>query len=282
MSRAKAILFYGALFLTGTAVAGLMGGAVSIALVTKFANRPAMVENFERVTIHSEVLGESVDLRVHLPAVYGSDPTLRYPVLWTLDGSSHGTHMMQTVEDLQSVDRGEGMIVVAVPGSSAGRADDFIPPGASYGQNAGRADRFLEFIRNEALPAIDAAYQTDSTRVLAGNSLGGLFVTYALIQDPELFDGWLAFSPSWWAGDEAMVRELQGFLDSNPDVETFLYTSLGALEGGRMRGAFDAVSSVLRESAPASIEWRSDITAGADHGNNAVLSTAVAVNSFWR
>lgn len=51
----------------------------------------------------------------------------------------------------------------------------------------GRADRFLDFLRKELIPAVEGRYRASGLRILAGNSRGGLFVVYALTIDPRLF-----------------------------------------------------------------------------------------------
>ncbi|MDH4350351.1 MAG: alpha/beta hydrolase-fold protein [Gemmatimonadota bacterium] len=281
MSRLKiAALVVGVGLIAATAAGGI-GAAVATALVTQLYSRQVQSEDFERIAVESELLGETRDLRVRVPVGYDADPEARYPVLLVLDGGSHDGHTAHVAEVLFRLGLGKQVIVVGVTNGVAGRSVDFTPPGDAYGPTVGRADRFLQFLDTEAMPAIDRRFRTNSSWMLAGNSLGALFVTYSLLQRPELFDARFAFSPSWWVGDQALVPELERFLVEHPDVESYFYTSLGSRESRQMGEAFDAGTSVLTQRAPVGLRWHADRTAGADHGTNAVLSTPVALRGYW-
>ena len=62
------------------------------------------------------------------------------------------------------------------------------------------ADRFLEMIAGELLPAIGRIAPLDpARRTLIGHSYGGLFALHALFTRPDLFEAHVAGSPSiWW------------------------------------------------------------------------------------
>src|SRR5581483_10032384 len=62
-----------------------------------------------------------------------------------------------------------------------GRVRDLTPPGLSVsGSSLDEAgDRFLDFVEQELLPALDARFRTTAPRVLVGHSSGGILATYA-------------------------------------------------------------------------------------------------------
>ena len=70
----------------------------------------------------------------------------------------------------------------------------------------GGADRFGEFIATELIPEFERRYQTQPYRLIAGHSLGGLFVLDMLFVRPELFDVWIVVSPATWWDDDFIVR----------------------------------------------------------------------------
>ena len=177
------------------------------------------------------------------------------------------------------MDLGEPMIVVGVVNGVAGRSVDFVPP--QYADGPARADRFLEFLETEALPAIDRELRTTSDRVLSGYSLGGLFAIYSLVQRPDLFVGRFALSPSLWRGDQAMVSDLERFFEDSPELDSYLFTSLGSEESGGMHDGFSALVSVLERRAPAGLQWGSKLVEESDHGNNSQRSTPSALLEFW-
>lgn len=71
------------------------------------------------------------------------------------------------------------------------------------GGEPGGSDRFLAFVADELVPAIDRRYRTRPFRVLVGHSLGGLTVARAAALRPETFRGYVAMDPSMWWNDRA-------------------------------------------------------------------------------
>ena len=118
--------------------------------------------------------------------------------------------------------------------------------------------------------------------MLVGHSLGGFFALFAYTERPALFDAYFAFSPSVWVGKEVIVPMLEGALRQPSPEEAFLYVSVGALEGNEMAAGFDAVRKTLETYAPSALRWQTEVTAGADHGSNPILSYPVAVSQYWR
>jgi hypothetical protein len=281
MTRVKTVLLVAALIVVAAAVAGVVGAGAAIALVKTSYNGP--VDDFTRteLAVHSKALGESVILGVHVPVEYAAQPERRFPVLWVLDGPSQGLDIHRATQTLSRIGAAEPAIVVEVPHSSSGRDDDFRPPveeGVSWG---GQADRFLRFLETEAFPAVEESYRADSVRMLVGHSLGGFFALFAYTERPALFDAYFAFSPSVWVGGEVIVPMLEGALRQPSPEGAFLYVSVGALEGNEMAAGFDAVRKTLETYAPAALRWQTEVTAGADHGSNPILSYPVAVSQYW-
>jgi len=76
----------------------------------------------------------------------------------------------------------------------------------------GGADRFLDMIVDEVLPAVAQVAPLDpARRALAGHSYGGLFVLHALFTRPGLFDALVAGSPSIWWQDRAILASEETF-----------------------------------------------------------------------
>jgi predicted alpha/beta superfamily hydrolase len=282
MTRVKTVVLVAALIVVAAAVGGLVGAGAAIALVKTSYNGP--VDNFRRteLAVHSEALGESVILKLHLPVEYATEPDRRFPVLWVLDGPSQGLGFHRATETLSRIGAAEPAIVVEVPHSSSGRDDDFRPPVEADVSWGGRADRFLRFLESEAIPAVGEVFRADSVRLLAGHSLGGFFALFAFTERPVLFDGYFVFSPSVWVGGEVIIPMLERSLQQTPSGETFLFVSVGAQEGNEMIRGFDGVRETLESHAPPEVRWRTEVTAGADHGSNPILSYPVAASEYWR
>ena len=279
MSRRKTAALVLAVLVVSAVVAGGAGAITATALVTAFANGapgpdPVVDESFE---LDSEALGETRTLWAHLPADYPDAPDARYPVLIVLDARTRAGHTAEAADLLARIGAAPPTLVVGVQNTPGTRDAVFTPPGLTEGA---RADALLAFIEGELLPDLDARYRTDGTVLLAGNSRGGLFATWALTQRPDLFDAVFAFSPSLWVGDGAAVPLLAGALPS-VDAPTFYYASLGDAEGDTMARGFDDWTAALNRGAPPALRWRTERTAHADHGSNVRLATPVALRAFW-
>ena len=259
--------------------AGAVGGGVAMAVVRAANPVPGREAPAPEVTVASAALGEPMGLEVRLPLEYDEEPTRRFPVLWLTDDDAHLDHAAHTIRVLATVGIGEPMIVVAVPSSSSRRAFDFIPAG--MGDNGGGAARFLDFLVDEARPAIDGEYRTTEQQLLFGHSLGGLFVTWAMTERPEAYAGWIAMSPSFWVGDGAILESLGSYFANRPATAPFFYTSLGAEEGNEMLRYFERVGEQIDLEAGPEWSWSREITPLANHGSNPPISLPAALKAWW-
>lgn len=266
------------------------------AVITWFASlyvfeRPVFNESVEQKAILSASLGEQREYLVHLPESYGSSPNQRYPAIYVLDGSSQDVHTAASAALMARIGVMPEVIVVGIPNTDGtGRQRDYTPPGMRQdiddnSSPEGRADMFLAFMRNELIPEIDRSYRTTSSRTLAGNSRGGLFVIYAVTAAPTAFDMFFANSPALWRENDEMVKQFEQFLQANRSVNSTLFLSLGSEENDQMKSAFLRTLAALQNYAPATLRWHSYLMNGANHGNNAELSTPVglrwAFDSEW-
>jgi predicted alpha/beta superfamily hydrolase len=56
------------------------------------------------------------------------------------------------------------------------------------------------------MPLIDKRYRTTDESAIVGESLAGLFVLETLFVEPEMFDTYIAFDPSLWWNNAALVE----------------------------------------------------------------------------
>jgi predicted alpha/beta superfamily hydrolase len=204
----------------------------------------------QTLTFSSQILGETRRVYVQLPEGYARSRN-SYPVLVVLDGEwlfelarAHARFSSEPYAMGPSIPR---MIVVGIEGTDRDR--DFTPTKNSGWEHefttAGGADDFLRFLDEELFPLVDREYRTNSSRVIAGWSFGGLFAMYSAIAAPELFDAHLCISPAiWWDSD--LVYKL--FEDRHLDRTKRMVVTLGAEEEGgivhtstkRIMARFDA------------------------------------------
>lgn len=166
----------------------------------------------ETWTIDSRVLGERRVINVYVPPGYATSGTpARYPVLYMPDGgmAEDFPHVVGSVDVSIKNEVIRPVIVVGIENTE--RRRDLVPPTVEAEEreaapHAGGSARFRRFLREELIPAIDARYRTSHERALIGESFAGLFVLETLLDEPDLFDGYIAADPSVWWNQQTLVR----------------------------------------------------------------------------
>ena len=226
----------------------------------------------ERLSLKSVVLGEERVILVRTPPGYGRN-TERYPVLYMTDGDTHLVHTSGTVNFLARNGRMPEMIIVGIVNTD--RTRDLTPTNAALsipkGQpnpfpTSGGADRFLKFIETELIPVIESRYRTQPFRVLAGHSFGGLFAVHTMLARPELFNSYIAVSPSLQWADELLVKRGEEFLKSHREWKKSLYMTLGN-EPGDISEAFRQFREILGKNRPKDFEWDATQFMDEEHGS---------------
>jgi uncharacterized protein len=229
-------------------------------------------ETQTRLTIKSEVMGEERVILVRTPAGYERG-TARFPVLYMTDGDAHMAHTSSTLSFLARNGRVPEMIVVAIQNTDRTRdltptkADAKLPTtGQPRFPTSGGADRFLKFIETELIPQVEKQYRTQPFRVFAGHSFGGLFAVNALLTRPELFNAYIAVSPSLQWDDEVMLKRAEEFFRNRKEFRKTLYFTLGNEPGGIGEG-FVHFKELLTRLRPQGFEWSAEKMDDEDHGS---------------
>jgi predicted alpha/beta superfamily hydrolase len=235
-----------------------------------------------KLTIKSNVMGEDRAILVRTPAGYDVNK-LKYPVLYMTDGDAHMAHTASTIEFLARNGRMSELIVVGIPNTD--RTRDLTPtkavgPNAAQFPTAGGADKFLKFIETELIPEIEKNYRVQPYRILAGHSFGGLFAVHALITRPELFNSYVAVSPSLQWSDEATLRRAEEFLKERKELNATLFTSLGN-EPGDIGNAFVLFKQALAKAQIKGFEWEAQQFPDEDHGSVALRSHYLGLRKVY-
>jgi predicted alpha/beta superfamily hydrolase len=138
----------------------------------------------------------------------------------------------------------------------------------------GAGDKFLSFIEKELIPFIDSHYRTSGYRALSGNSRGGLFVLYSLMESPNLFQARFCYSPPVWRFENLMVKKMSEFLLGSSGLKGFLYVSVGDKETEQIIGGYAKLVDVLRKNRKKQFRWSAYLTPYAVHQDNALISTS--------
>ena len=227
----------------------------------------------EQFTIDSTVLGEPRSVIVGLPESYQASNT-NYPVLYLLDGASHFNYIAGVVYFLAANDFIPEMIVVAVNNTDRNR--DLTPPSQApldlrNAPTLGGADNFQRYFAEELMPWVETNYRTQSYKVLMGHSFGGLFAIHTLTTRPELFNAYIAISPSMQWNGQGLVEQADKFFSSIEQLPVSLYMTAGN-EGGALLGGTRKLAGVLDVAAPKEFLWQFDHMPHETHGSVPLLS----------
>lgn len=168
--------------------------------------------------LESVQLKEKRVVNIYLPEGYSKTDTVKYPVIYLLDGSADEdfTHIAGLVQfnSFSWVNRIPKSIVVGI--ANVDRKRDFTFPSAIEEDRkllptSGHSDKFIAFLEKELQPFIERKYKTNSAKTIIGESLGGLLATEILLKKPTLFNKFIIVSPSLWWNDGSI-------LSHSPDV----------------------------------------------------------------
>jgi predicted alpha/beta superfamily hydrolase len=207
-------------------------------------------------SLYSAILKESRPINVILPKNFDSKSQDKYELLFCLDGISD---FLRTELDIL---QGEGfvpknMIVIGIQNTENNgismRDRDFTPTATS--PISGGADKFLSFIKNELVPYVINKYDGKANgNTLYGGSLGGLFVMYIFLNEPELFTSYIAIDPSlWWDNFYLNKIALKKF-NSLTSLNNTLF--IAGRKGNAYRDMGIAeMDSILQTKAPSGLNW---------------------------
>jgi predicted alpha/beta superfamily hydrolase len=214
----------------------------------------------ESFTIASARVAETRTITVYLPPGYATAEGRRYPVLYMPDGGL-AEDFPHVAGDVDAAIRDGGMrpmIVVGIENTER-RRDMTGPTGVESDRKiaprVGGSAAFRGFLADELVPEVRRRYRTDGRSAIIGESLAGLFVLETFFLQPQLFDTYVALSPSLWWNDGALLRSAPAILDRwQPALRRTLWVATAGDDD--IDGAGQRLQAVLAAHAPAGLAWR--------------------------
>ena len=209
-------------------------------------------------SLHSEVLNESRSVYVQLPDSYDPDSSIKYPVVYILDGDVL-LNALYTVHSFYSGGFMPEMIMVGIS-NGANRTRDLttsvIDPSLINEENGG-ADKFMKFIEKELIPFIETKYPVTDYRTLIGHSYGGLFTVNALINHSHLFENYLAIDPSMDWDDQKLLKQSKEIIAKKNFGDKSLFVSLS----GQLHQSDKSITidNVMKDTTDITLSSRSNI-----------------------
>ena len=272
-----------------------MASALGAPLAAQEPWPAATLPNTEVHTFRSRINQREYHVAVALPMNYraaGAD-TVRYPVLYLLDGGAHLPLMASMFRLTNRSGRTGDLIMVGIgyyppgtflppsPGQTSGRNIDYTPALTDTTPPQWRSDAasFLRVLREELIPMIERRYRTSRERTLHGHSFGGLFATYALFEDPDLFDRYAIMSPAYWWDRESMFTRERAFRARRTGLDKDVFLAVGGAEGPRMVGLMWRMTAALCDGRGAGnykgLKIRAEVVPDEHHNSSALFARSL-------
>lgn len=240
---------------------------IFISILRFFTTNAQSFEKSHSHRIKSNFNDKTYELNVSLPKKYTEQDSLRYPVLYVLDGKYSFSSMSSIRAGLDLGKEIKELIIVSIEAAHssenewfANRHNDYTP---SYLPQAdtlwskilnipegkltsGGAADFLITLEKDLIPFIESHYKTNADRGLSGHSLGGLFAGYCLLKKPDLFKRYGINSPSFWWNNSEMVQIEAGFANQNTELHAKVFFSVGSAEDALLRTAFTTFTNAMK------------------------------------
>ena len=129
----------------------------------------------QTIELQSKVLNEKRILNIYLPEGYDSKDSIKYPVIYLLDGSADEDfiHIVGLVQynSFEWINIVPKSIVVGI--ATVDRRRDFTFPTTIEADKktfptSGQSDKFISFIETELQPFIETKYKTAQSKIIIG------------------------------------------------------------------------------------------------------------------
>lgn len=247
-----------------------------------YAVAPTLPIPIQSGRIASLALGEDREFWVSLPDAY-RESVEKYPVLYMMDGEfNFNSGQIGGLRHAAQLGEMPEFIIVGIPNTDRGK--DCFPEELTYGDGSkagGRADRFLDFIREELVPHVEKNYRCEKLRVLYGTSNTGFTAVYAMFRGPELADYYVAASatlcvPYFISKRDQLIRDFKG-------GERKLALVMGENDFPTILSLNGELKEACATLAPAGLSCRFSVIESAGHvPDNALLSGLRALFSGWK
>ena len=218
---------------------------------------PRPLQLAEAFVVRSAILNEDRELQVSLPESY-SRTTVKYPVLFVLDGSSNLLHATASVQFLaRARNRIPEAIVVAIPNRNRNR--DLTPgPGAVT---------FERVLAEEIIPWVESHYRAAPERILWGHSLSASFAVHVLLNRPDLFRAYIAASAPVWRY-EHFAADVTAGLPRAARAGAAVYLAVGEYENANLRSGVQQLVDALKAGNATTVpEWSFSDMKDQDHNS---------------
>lgn len=243
--------------------------------------------------IYSSVYDRDQTITVRLPRGYTENPDRRYPVVFSVDGGPEQDFELLSgiAAEAEFSTSFEPFILIGV--KTDDRYSQLTPPMTRLPpkrlkENFGDrikpdgAATFRRYLAEDVIPWATGRYRADR-KVLTAVSLGGLFVVDTFLEQPEMFDDYIALTPSlWWDGGRIADEAAANLAKQSPS-DRRIYITMGDEGVGNLTGEWlDTLIEAFRSRAPEGVKWAFvDRSGSEEHRTMALISWLDAMRTLY-
>jgi predicted alpha/beta superfamily hydrolase len=136
-----------------------------------------------------------------------------------------------------------------------------------YYPNAGGADNFLSFIKNELFPVINKNYRTkQDSNAIMGLSFGALLSSYVLFTQPDMFKYYIIISPSLFWNDNSILKTESNYFVKHKELNKTVYMAYGSQDDNDwVIGPTTELIRVIQEHKYESLNFITQVFKGETH-----------------
>lgn len=263
-------------------------------------------------TIISKIMGKDYQLYISFPKNYSTKDTIKYPVLYVLDGRQ-AFPVFKSIRESMDIDKElEDVIIVGIGSGldfvswGMNRTNDYTTSRDTIWDNqyekdaakqynldynlvkgkihSGGAKKFLECITTEIIPYIDTHYKTSNDRGIAGHSFGGLFTAWCFIYASDVFKRFGINSPSLWWNNNEILTQTETLFNKNktwdiPNTKVFI--SVGEKENESMTTTMQKLSTLLESKAYKNVSVTTHLFIGETHNSTSQPSMKKTISVLY-
>ena len=229
------------------------------------------------VNIHSVTENTDRSIFIQLPKNYGQVKT-QYPIIILFDAQDQTLYdyTSSTIDRLMWTNDIPEAIFVGVLQKDRSKE-------LSFEKNEESSFQFLNFVKNDLVNYLSKSYSLNGYCTLIGHSLGGQFVTNAMLTYPEIFKSVISVSGAlnYPESDKTFKRKVltkeESYIISNSDSvfekQKYYFSTgdEGFQDSGFKLGALEA-DSLFRKYKPHSANWHFDYLKGFNHMTTPLVS----------
>jgi predicted alpha/beta superfamily hydrolase len=230
----------------------------------------------EEVKLQSKVLDEERELTIYKPTDLDSNTPIT--TIYLLDSEWNFNYTQGLIDLLIRWERIPNVALVSI--KNINRTRDFTPSEDEVRfPGSGGAEQFLNFMKSELIPLIEEKHFKSSNRLIIGHSFGGLFALYTLFENPELFSGYIAISPSTWWKDKFLFKpEYQNAQIQNHPM---LYMSTGEFDRGNVASNLEYYEWLKSNNLDEQISIIYNSNIGESHFSNVSISIHKGLSHYF-